>query len=546
MLDRGTRNFDLGIADIDRHLLESSRFTLGDALEKAARVYGDRPAVVGEDGSVVTYAELNDRVNSLATALQGRGVDYGSRLAIRAENRPEYVEVVFAGAKLGALVATQNIRLERTEALHCLSVADPDVVFVSGQTDQTVEWIDEEDDLSPLLVDFDGIDGTDRPQIDYADLVSAGEAEAPTPSQPVSMEDGLVVLYTSGTTGLPKGAVISHRAEMARALVRGGDPEPEVVAWAPMYHMISMDPLFSVVLRGGTYHVLDGFNVEQILERHRTTGASSLQLLPSTIEPILDHADAHDIPAETFDAVETLGAMPDLIPPAQIEAITTLAEAEFTNSFGSTETGSPPATGATIPPGIAPGPDDLSKKESPLCAVRLVDDDWNTVPQGEIGEIAVRGPTLFSGYLDAPEANETDFQDGWFRMGDLFVRNADGTLDFVDRRTYLIKSGGENIYPAEIEQPLMGHPEVREAVVVRVADERWGEVPKVYVGTDQDSNLTPNDVEAYLEGRIARYQLPHYIEIVNARQFPRSTSGKVVRPEVEEWPVDDSERVRNP
>ncbi|MFB6172869.1 MAG: class I adenylate-forming enzyme family protein [Haloarculaceae archaeon] len=532
-------NFDLPVDDLATHLSTSRQLTIGDVLSKAARAHGDETALVGE--TAYTYRELNARVDDLATALQGRGVDYGDRLAVISENRTEYAEILYAGAKLGTLVATQNWRLEAPELRHCLSIADPDVVFVSADHDEKRAWLDDLE-TDPLVVSLDAVGG----DVAYADLLAEGTGEPPEPSTEVTPEDGLAVLYTSGTTGLPKGAVISHRAFLARGQVspfphRG----PDYVGWCPLFHMISVEPLFGTAIDGGTYHVIDGFQLEEILARHREAEATQLQLLPSTVGAVIEYAETHDWDPDDYESVKYVGAMPDLVAPDKIARVTELFDAGFTNSFGSTETGSPPATGDAIPCGVEPDAGKLSKVESPMCDVRLVDAEWNDVPQGEVGEMAMRGPTLFSGYLDN-EATAEEFEDGWFRMGDMFVRNEDGTLDFVDRRKYLIKSGGENIYPAEIEQALMSHPAVSEAIAVRVPDEHWGEVPKAYVALHADADVSASDLLSHLDGRVARYKHPHYLEFVDETAFPRSTTGKIVRPDVEDWPVGEDERVRNP
>lgn len=154
------------------------------------------------------------------------------------------------------------------------------------------------------------------------------------------------------------------------------------------------------------------------------------------------------------------------------------------------------------------------------------------MPDGDPGELAIRGPTLFSGYWNAPETNAKDFRGGWFHMGDMFVRNPDGTLDFVDRRKYLIKSGGENIYPAEIERVLLADPRIGDAVVVRKPDDRWGEVPVAFV-VRKDQGLTEADVVACCDGKIARYKLPKEVRFVTDAELPRSATGKIKRYELE-------------
>jgi fatty-acyl-CoA synthase len=165
---------------------------------------------------------------------------------------------------------------------------------------------------------------------------------------------------------------------------------------------------------------------------------------------------------------------------------------------------------------------------------RLVDADDRDVAEGEPGELAIRGPTVFSGYWNAPETNAQDFRGGWFHMGDVFVRNPDGTIDFVDRVKYMIKSGGENIYPAEIEQVLLRDPRVADAVVVRGKDPAWGEVPVAFVAR-RDEALTDADLVALCRAQLAGYKRPKQVRFIGLEEFPRSTTGKIQRHELEKW-----------
>jgi acyl-CoA synthetase (AMP-forming)/AMP-acid ligase II len=176
----------------------------------------------------------------------------------------------------------------------------------------------------------------------------------------------------------------------------------------------------------------------------------------------------------------------------------------------------------------------LSKIPSSSCVLRLVDAEDRDVADGSPGELILRGPTLFSGYWNAPETNAADFRGGWFHMGDMFVRNGDGTIDFVDRVKYLIKSGGENIYPAEIEQVLLRDPRVADAVVVRCADATWGEVPIAFVAR-RDEALTEADLMAACRAGLAGYKRPKGIRFIGVDELPRSTTGKIQRHELEKW-----------
>jgi len=220
------------------------------------------------------------------------------------------------------------------------------------------------------------------------------------------------------------------------------------------------------------------------------------------------------------------------VPPHQLAEITAALDAPYANTFGATETGLPPGTADLVPVGVAPA--DLAKRQSSFCEVRLVDADDREVPDGEPGECAIRGPTVFSGYWRAPEVNALDFRGGWFHMGDVFARRPDGRLAFVDRAKYMIKSGGENIYPAEIERVLLADPRVHDAIVVRRPDPRWGEVPVAVVARG-DEALTAADLHARCRTALAGYKQPKAIHFVAFERLPRSTTGKIQRHEVEAW-----------
>jgi fatty-acyl-CoA synthase len=222
--------------------------------------------------------------------------------------------------------------------------------------------------------------------------------------------------------------------------------------------------------------------------------------------------------------------MADLVPANEIARITSLLGAPYANTFGATETGCPPCSSSLIPVGVAPTR--LSKHKSPFCEVRLVDAEDRDVPMGTPGELCLRGPTLFSGYFRADEVNAREFRGGWFHMGDVFVLNADGTLDFVDRVKYLIKSGGENIYPAEIERVLLQDERVLEAAVVRSRDTRWGEVPVAFIARKNET-LDEGAVLQICRAALAGYKQPKAVHFISFDSFPRSASGKILRHELE-------------
>jgi fatty-acyl-CoA synthase len=294
-----------------------------------------------------------------------------------------------------------------------------------------------------------------------------------------------------------------------------------------MFHMGSTDYVYSTLLRGGKVIVLDGFQAEAISRIVATERLGWLHLNSAVIDRVIAQMQADRARPK---GVKFVGVMADLVPRQQIATLTTLMGAPYANTFGSTETGPVPASKGVIDIGVAP--ERLSKVQSSLCELRLVDECDRDVPDGEPGEALVRAPSLFSGYWQADDVNAEVFRGGWYHMGDVFRRNRDGTLDFVDRRKYLIKSGGENIYPAEIEGVLLASARVANVVVVRRPDHKWGEVPVAYV-VRRDQRLSADDVVAICRAQIASYKVPKDIIFVADEELPRSASGKIKRHELE-------------
>lgn len=506
----------------------ASRSTLDGVFRSTARTWPDRVAV--EEGDrTLTFRELDRLVDGVAGWLATNGIGRGERVAILSENSSDYVALMLACARVGCILACQNWRLTARELRHCISLVEPKMTLVS---DRFATLLDE--------VDGGGGDGAAgaRHRLDAALAARWAEAEAPGPAvagdsaADLDPEAILLILYTSGTTGLPKGAAISHRAELVRNVVWhlsfGVVPGDTMVAWMPLYHMGGADQVLGTLLNGGKCIVMEAFDAPRIARIATREPLGWLVTMPGTTDRMIAALKAEPSPPVRVRAV---GVMPDLVPRAEIAELTALLNAPYPNTFGSTETGSPPCSGSCLPPGVVP--ERLSKTLSPLCEVRLVDADDNDVPDETPGEVAVRGPTLFSGYWRADETNARDFRNGWFHLGDLMVRHADGTFDFVDRAKYMIKSGGENIYPAEIEQVLLADPRVAEAAVVRRTDPRWGEVPVAFVARRDGEPLEDADLYRRCRAELAGYKQPKGIRFLDFDDFPRSASGKVQRHELE-------------
>ncbi len=494
--------------------------SVGRLFSQRARI--DPNAVALWEGeSSRTFGELDDRVNRLANVLIEMGVSSRDRVAILSRNRMEYVEVELAAGKIGAITACQNWRLADPELKHCLDLVEPKVVIVEADYTETLDRI-----------------GITQPRIliggDYEARLAA--ASGIDPNIEVDPEHGFVILYTSGTTGMPKGALISHRAMIARSMVIATElvlpPDEAIVCWPPFFHMASTDQGIGALMRGTPIVIIDGYSAPALIDAIEKHQIGWLPVIPGMVDDFIQSLRAAK---PQVKGVRVCGAMADLVPPHQIAAVTEMLDAPYLNTFGATETGLPPATCALIPVGEVPN--DLAKRQSAYCEVKLVDANDNEVPIGVPGEVCMRGPTLFSGYWRAPETNAKDFRGGWFHMGDVLMRREDGRLTFMDRVKYMIKSGGENIYPAEIERALLADIRVEDACVVRRVDDRWGEVPvaAVAIGTNTDQDELRADLFSACRTVLAGYKQPKDIRFVAYADLPRSTSGKIQRHEVETW-----------
>jgi acyl-CoA synthetase (AMP-forming)/AMP-acid ligase II len=504
-------------------ILRAGQRTVGQALTSTAARRGQAVALE-HDGRRWTFAELSAVSNQLANALAGLGLRRGDRICVLAENRAEYAFILYAAAKAGLVVCPLNWRLPAAELGPVMAEVGPRLVFVSARH-RALFGAAGPGDL--LVVALDG--RQDNAELEFAGLL-AGASDA-APAAAVDAEDILVITHTSGTTGFPKGAALSHRGLIARALGFAADqgwrPEETFIAWSPIFHTGGVDGLLVSGVIGGKCTIIDGMQPERIALTVLTELVNWLFLPPGGIRHVIDAVRQAGQPR----GVRLVGSMADLVPPALIAETTTVFGAPYFNSFGSTEAGIYPCATSFVPPGVVPA--SLSKRQSAFCDVLLIDEDEHEVLAGEPGEMLLRCPMLFSGYLASGYAPESDFTGGWFRTGDVMVRNDDGTLDFVERRKYMIKSGGENIYPAEIERLLAAHPAVAEVAVVRKADSRWGEVPVACVAVS-DPSVGEDALRAFLDGRLARYKMPRQFIFLRVGDFRRNITGKIIRSALEE------------
>jgi fatty-acyl-CoA synthase len=478
-------------------------------------------------GHTTTWGELDRRVTALAGALSRRGVGFGDRVLILMLNRTEVIESFLAANKLGAIAVPVNFRMTPPEIAFLVSDCQARVVIteaVLAKVATAVRGID------PTLETVVVAGGTDDEVIGYDDLISEpGDAQRPVD---IPDDSPALIMYTSGTTGRPKGAVLTHNNIAGQAMTNLFTVSPDInhdvgFIGVPLFHIAGIGNAISGLLLGlpTVLYPLGAFDPGALLDVLAAEKVTSIFLVPAQWQAVCAAQRAN--PRELRLRVLSWGAAPasdsllrdmsELFPGTQIYA-----------AFGQTEMS--PVTCMLL------AQDAIRKlgsvgKVIPTVAARVVDDNMNDVPVGQVGEIVYRAPTLMAGYWNNPKATAEAFAGGWFHSGDLVRQDEEGYVWVVDRKKDMIISGGENIYCAEVENVLAGHPAIVEVAVVGRPDERWGEVPVAIVALAAvHTDLDLGDLDQFLTERLARYKHPKALEIVDA--LPRNPAGKVLKTEL--------------
>ncbi|CAM5630646.1 acyl-CoA synthetase [Streptomyces tanashiensis] len=469
------------------------------------------------EGRPIDYAELHGRCTRLAHALRGAGVERGDRVAYLGPNHPAFLETLFATGLLGAVFVPLNTRLAVPELLHQLADSGSGVLVHAGQPAERVTELAEGAALATLLA----VDG--GPGASYEELLAAAATEPV--DEEVGPEDVCLIMYTSGTTGRSKGAVLTHGNIVWNSLNvlvdtdLAGD-EVTLVA-APLFHTAALNmSCLPTLLKGGTVLLESSFDPDRVLrliERHRVTRMFGVPTMYDAMAAAPGWVDTD------LTGLRTLlcGGAP--VPSRTVRAYLD-RDLAFVQGYGMTET----APGALI----LDRADAVSRAGSAgvphfFTDVRVLLPSGEEAAPGEKGEVVVAGPNVTPGYWNLPEATAAAFRDGGFRSGDVATVDEDGYVRLVDRLKDMIISGGENIYPAEVEDALLGHPDVAEAAVIGVPDARWGEVGRAVVVTRAGATVTEGELIAHLEGRLARYKIPR--SVVLAPALPRNAAGKLLK-----------------
>lgn len=494
-------------------------------LERHAMMQPDAPALRFV-GNTMTWADLRRRIAALAGALSGRGVGFGDRVMILMLNRTEFVESVLAANMIGAIAVPLNFRLTPTEIAVLVEDCVAHVMLTEAALAPVAIGVR---NIQPLLSVIVVAGGSSQDSVfGYEDLLNeAGDVHEPVD---IPNDSPALIMYTSGTTGRPKGAVLTHANLTGQAMTAlytsGANINSDVgFVGVPLFHIAGIGNMLTGLLLGlpTVIYPLGAFDPGQLLDVLEAEKVTGIFLVPAQWQAVCTEQQAR--PRDLRLRVLSWGAAP--APDALLRQMSaTFPETQILAAFGQTEMS--PVTCMLL------GEDAIAKRGSvgrviPTVAARVVDQNMNDVPVGEVGEIVYRAPTLMSCYWNNPEATAEAFAGGWFHSGDLVRMDSDGYVWVVDRKKDMIISGGENIYCAELENVLASHPDIAEVAVIGRADEKWGEVP-IAVAAVTNDDLRIEDLGEFLTDRLARYKHPKALEIVDA--LPRNPAGKVLKTEL--------------
>ncbi len=486
----------------------------GDTVTYWARWQGSACMVRFGDRDL-TWAELDARASSLAASLADLGVGHGDRVGMLMSNRPEFLEVVVACARLGAICAPFNLRFTAPELAFVVADADCVVVVTESALGGGLRIVAAE---RPALVVLD----VDDPSWD--ERVTSGRRPAPVD---VADDDPFFICYTSGTTGQPKGAVLTHRswfyASMVRALQGGINKNDRILLPFPLAFTGGLALAMVALWSGATLVLEPAFEPGRALELIEAERITVFMAVPTLFQLMAQHPAFAAADISSIRCASSGGAT---VPVSLLQTFLDRG-IPMTQTYSLTEVS---ASGITLPYHEAFERVGSCGVPAMHSEAKIVDEVGVEVAPGTVGEIAIRGPEVMAGYWRNPEATAAALRDGWCHTGDLGRMDDDGYFYVVDRAKDMLISGGLNVYPAEIERELAGLDGVVELAVIGVPDERWGETPAVIAVTDGRS-LTGADVIARCEGRLADFKWPRYL-VVRDSPLPRNMSNKVLKAEL--------------
>jgi len=500
----------------------SPPINIGHWVKKWASLQPQKPAIIFEN-SVFTYQQLNSRVNQVSNLLHEMGIRKGERVGVLLYNSNAYIEVYFALAKLGAILVPLNFRLKGTELEFILKDSGSETLFLGEEFVDVVGSI--KSNIPVKEANYIGV-GETIPSwiIDYEKAIESKSTQEPQIGGVIGWEDPYIIMYTSGTTGFPKGAILSHRKTFFNVLnadiYYGLTPHDIFLVTRPLFHsgglLVETSPM---LYKGGTIIIKKRFKPVEILEAIEKYKVTVVEPPATLLKFILEQCDVKKYDLSSVKCWFTGGerVSPSLLKEYQKFGII------VSQLFGQTET----STITWLP--ISEASRKLGSVGIPVFHgdVKIMNEEGVEVKPGEVGEIVVSGPTLMSGYWGRPGATDETIKDGRLHTGDLAKVDEEGFFYITDRKKDVIISGGENIYPAEVEKVFLENPKISDVAVVGIPDERWGEVGMAFIVLQERGKMTEEEALRFCEERMAKYKIPKSVKFV--KELPQTASQKIMR-----------------
>jgi len=491
---------------------------IGDWIRKWCELTPQKVVVI-DDGHEFSYRELNQRCNQVANFLLQKGIDKGDRVGVLLYNCHEYLEIYFALAKIGAIIVPLNWRMAPPETAYILNDCRAGYLFFGE------EFLDTALHIRNNVEQVRNYISLGEENVRWAEnyhKIEACASNEPTGFQEPDLEDPHLILYTSGTTGFPKGAVLSNRKTLFNALNANIfyklTPIDIFLVSRPLFHsgglLVDSTPALYI---GATVIYKRRFSPQEYLEAIEKYHVTIIETSATFLNFMLKECDLGQHNLRSLKSCFTGG---ERVPTAVLREYHKRG-IPLSQIFGMTET--------SIVTWLSS--DDAIRKIGSVGKpvlhgeVRILNRDMQKIKPGEIGEIVVRGPILMSGYWNKPDITGEVIRNGWFHTGDLATIDEEGFIYIVDREKDMFISGGENVYPAEVEKVLLANPKVLDVAVYGVSDEKWGEVGKASIILQEKAKMSASEVVKFLHAKIARFKIPKYIEFVD--KFPRTATGKI-------------------
>ncbi len=506
---------------------------------KHAQLHPDKTAVIFED-EPYSYGRLNDGINKCAYLLQAKGLKKGDRVCVLMLNCMEFLEIYFATARLGGIFVPLNWRLLGPELEYQINDCEARFLFFHdsflGSIDLVRTSLKVEDDKfiylkngGPQIPGFELPDCPDWAE-EYGPLIADQNGSAPEPAEPVLMDDPLAIVYTSGVTGNPKGAVLSHEQTFFKNFQIGAytnaNPDDVLIAQMPLFHSGGLFIVATPALNSGMTMVMRrGFDPNEFAEDIQRYNGTIVFALTTMWRMIIDSGKLDEIDVSTVRCVVGGG---ERTPVTVFEQLAKRG-LHMQQGFGQTEN-----SAMMVMP-----KDDIYRKMGSIgkpgyfTHIWIEDKSGRRLPPGEIGEIVAKGPTVMSGYWNLPEITEKTIVNGVLHTGDVGYMDEEGFFYIVDRAKDMYRSGGENVYPAEVEKILLNHPKISQVAIIGVNDDKWGETGLAFVIPKEEAQVVSiEEIQAFLEDKIAKYKHPAKVKMM--KELPLTATMKVKKSELKE------------